>query len=90
MAKWRHLLYFAAVAVTITIRKVPDDVRDELAARAARAGRSLQEHLLAELIDLASRPSVDAWLQRTRDRARVTGTRLSRKRILSHLDAERG
>ena len=45
---------------SITVRNVPDDVRDELAARAARAGRSLQEHLRVELIQLASRPSVDA------------------------------
>lgn len=78
------------MSITITIRKVPIDVRDELAARAALAGRSLQEYLLAELIDLASHPSLDAWLQRARSRTRVTGSRLTAKRVLSHLAAERG
>jgi plasmid stability protein len=49
---------------SITIRDVPDDVRDELAVRAARAGRSLQEHLRLELTELARRPSVDELLRR--------------------------
>ncbi|MBU4336095.1 MAG: hypothetical protein KJ548_05945 [Actinobacteria bacterium] len=40
----------------VTIRDVPDDVRDELAARAARSGRSLQEYLKGQLVDLAHRP----------------------------------
>lgn len=41
--------------VNITVRDVPSEVRDELAARAARSGRSLQEYLKGELIDLAHR-----------------------------------
>lgn len=45
--------------VALTIRNVPDEVRDELAARAARSGRSLQGYLAAALTDLASRPSVE-------------------------------
>ncbi|MFN2543440.1 MAG: hypothetical protein ABR600_02565 [Actinomycetota bacterium] len=75
--------------VSITIRDVPDDVRDELAARAARAGRSLQEHLRAELIDLASKPTVDEVLSRARARAAATESRLPARRILSHRDADR-
>jgi plasmid stability protein len=39
---------------SITIRNVPDEVRDELAARARLSGRSLQEYLRSELIRLAS------------------------------------
>ncbi|WP_396654373.1 FitA-like ribbon-helix-helix domain-containing protein, partial [Microbacterium sp.] len=35
------------MSVAITVRNVPDDVRDELASRAARSGRSLQEYLSA-------------------------------------------
>ncbi|MGO4690572.1 FitA-like ribbon-helix-helix domain-containing protein [Glaciibacter sp. 2TAF33] len=57
------------MAVTITIRAVPDEVRDELAARAARTGRSLQEYLSAELAALASRPSPAEALARIRSRA---------------------
>ena len=50
------------MAVTITIRNVPDSVRTELAARAAVKGRSLQEFLLHELIDLASKPDHQALI----------------------------
>lgn len=55
--------------VALTVRNVPDKVRDELAARAARSGRSLQEYLAAALADLASRPSVVDVLTRARQRA---------------------
>ena len=43
----------------ITVRDVPDDARDELAARAARSRRSLQEYLRARLIDMAATPDVE-------------------------------
>ena len=49
--------YSGAMPVNITIRNVPDEVRDELAARAARSGRSLQEFLSAEFVRIASTPS---------------------------------
>lgn len=54
---------------SITVRDVPDDVRDELAARAARSGRSLQEYLKGELIDLAHRPTVADVVVEVRRRA---------------------
>ena len=56
------------MSISITIRRVPDEVRDELAARAARSGRSLQEYLLRELMDMVARPSVDEWFARVRAR----------------------
>ena len=43
--------------VAITIRNVPDEVRNELAARAALHGWSLQEFLLSELTALSARPN---------------------------------
>ena len=61
--------------VQITIRGVPEEVRDELAVRAARQRQSLQKYLRGELERIASRPSVDAWLQGVRERKAVTGTR---------------
>ncbi len=73
----------------MTIRNVPDDVRDELAARAASTGRSLQEYLRAALIGLARRPDPDALLARVRDRKRRTGSRLPAEAILEHRDADR-
>ncbi|MDQ0372455.1 FitA-like ribbon-helix-helix domain-containing protein [Cellulomonas humilata] len=55
----------------ITVRDVPDDVRDELAARAARGGMSMQEFLRAHLIDLTARPSATDALAQVRSRARA-------------------
>ncbi|MGH3792270.1 MAG: FitA-like ribbon-helix-helix domain-containing protein [Pseudonocardiaceae bacterium] len=52
------------MSTSITIRNVPDDVRDELVSRAARAGRFLQKHLRSELIELTRQPSVEQLLER--------------------------
>jgi plasmid stability protein len=75
--------------VQITIRDVPERVRDELAGRAAREHKSMQEYLRGELERLAARPSLDAWLQRVRDRKRSAGRRVSVNEILTHRDADR-
>jgi plasmid stability protein len=77
------------MTVAITIRNVPDEVRDELAARAAKSGRSLQEFLLRELTDIAARPSVDDVIVRARARVLATGSRLSPTRILADRDTDR-
>src|SRR5258707_15861548 len=77
------------MAIQINIRDVPEKVRDELAARAALQGKSMQEFLRAELERLAARPSVDAWLQQGRKRKRATQTRESSKHILEHTNADR-
>lgn len=73
----------------ITVRNVPDEVRDELAARAARSGRSLQEYLLNLFVDMASRPSLEEVVERARARAALTDTRLEVSDILAAGDAER-
>ena len=75
--------------VSVTIRDVPDEVRDELAARAARAGQSLQEYLRAQLTELARRPSPEALWDRVQHRLLVTGSRLSAQAILDLRDADR-
>jgi hypothetical protein len=77
------------MSVQITIRDVPEKVRDELAARASLQGRSMQEYLRAELQRLVARPSVDAWLQQVRKRKRAGQTRLSSEQILANRDAGR-
>ena len=77
------------MATNVTIRDVPDEVRDELAARAALAGRSLQEHLRAELIELARRPSAATLIARVRARKSSTRSRLSPQKILQHRDRDR-
>lgn len=77
------------MSIQINIRDVPERVRDELAARAALQGRSMQEFLRVELERLATRPSIDAWLQQVRTRKRATQTRVSSKQILANRNAER-
>jgi hypothetical protein len=56
------------MSTAITIGEVPDEVRDELAARAAVCGRSLEDYLRDELIALAKRPSAAVWMARVRAR----------------------
>lgn len=75
--------------VSITIRNVPEDARDELAARAARSGRSLQEYLRAHLVEVAGRPDPEDVVRRARVRTKRTGSRLSIEQVLAHRDADR-
>ena len=77
------------MAVQITIRGVPEAVRDELAARAASQHKSMQEYLRRELERIASRPTLDTWLLQVRERKEAAGTRVSASRILSARDADR-
>jgi antitoxin FitA len=74
---------------SITVRDVPDDTRDELAARAAQSGRSLQEYLRMQLVELVRRPDAEALLSRVRERKQRTLSRLSADAILEHRDAGR-
>lgn len=75
--------------VQITIRGVPEAVRDELAARAALNRQSMQEFLRGELERIASRPTVDAWLAKVRSRKSLTRTHVSASEILRARDADR-
>ena len=77
------------MGIQINVRDIPERVRDELAARAALQGKSMQEFLRAELERLASRPSIDAWLQQVRARKRATQTRVSSRTILETRNADR-
>lgn len=77
------------MGVAVTVRDVPDGVRDELAARAARSGRSLQVYLRDLLIGVAERPSVDDVLARARNRVAATGGRIDTAATLAALDADR-
>ncbi|HQW09964.1 MAG TPA: hypothetical protein PK681_07430 [Steroidobacteraceae bacterium] len=77
------------MAIQITIRHIPEKVRDELAARAALRGKSMQEYLREELERLAARPSVEAWLEQVRRRKRASQTRVTGGQILKERDADR-
>ena len=75
--------------VAITVRDVPDSVRDVLASRAARSGKSLQEYLRGELEALAARPTLDDVLGRARARTVATGSRLAAETIIELRDLDR-
>ena len=77
------------MAVQLTIRGVPEEVRDELAARAALQRQSMQEFLRGELERIAARPVLSDWLNTVRDRKEAAGTRVSRSSIIRARDADR-
>jgi len=71
---------------SVQIRDLDDDVYAGLARRAAEAGVSVPELLRAEATRLASRPSVEEWLARTRRRT----SPLDRAQVIAALDEHRG
>jgi antitoxin FitA len=77
------------MGVQITIRDVPEKVRDELASRAALQGKSMQEFLRSELQRIADRPSVETWLKSVRDRKEAAATRVKASAIISARDTDR-
>ncbi|MEO8095656.1 MAG: hypothetical protein ABI632_12115 [Pseudolysinimonas sp.] len=73
---------------SITIRDVPQETRDELAARAARAGQSLQEFLSLTLQQIAEKPDINLALAEIRTRAR-TFPHVTTQEILDAIAADR-
>lgn len=71
---------------TVQIRDIPEDVYAALAKRAAEAGITVPDLLRREAARLASRPSVDEWLERTRRRP----SSITRREVLDALDDLRG
>ena len=55
----------------IQIRNVPPDVHRKMKERARKAGMSLQEYLLAEVTESASRPTIEELTERIRRRGAV-------------------
>jgi len=56
----------------VQIRNVPDALHRKLKVRAAGAGQTLTDYLLAELQRVAARPTRDEMLNRIHGRRRVT------------------
>lgn len=74
---------------SITVRDVPDDVSAELAARAARSGRSLQEYLKAHLIAFAAKPDIESWVADVRAAKAAMQAAVPSGRIIEYRDADR-
>jgi len=50
---------FTVVPRDITVHDVPLSVREELAARAARSGRSLEDYVRSQLVEMVSLPTAE-------------------------------
>ncbi len=84
-AWWHH----DDMAVKITIEDVPEEVRDNLARRAASTNKSMQEFLLGELERIASPIPSPELMGRIRKHREESGTRITVDEILQHRDADR-
>lgn len=71
----------------VQVRDVPDDVHAELVRRAARAGQSLQQYLLAELAEIARTPTIDDVIDRIE--RNLSGVSLSESEVIGALEGER-
>jgi len=71
---------------TIQIRDIDDEVYTALQRRAGEVGLTVPDLLRREAARLASRPSVDEWLARTRRRP----SGITRAEVLDAVDEVRG
>lgn len=74
---------------TIQIKNVPDETHAVLRQRAARAGQSLQEYMLAHLIDQASYPTNDELMDEWDADPPLKGVELSTEQIVAMIHDER-
>lgn len=77
------------MAVQITVRNVSEEVRNELASRAALRHQSMQQFILQELERIASKPSHDMLVDRIRQRVKASGGGVTTDTILATLDADK-
>ena len=75
--------------VQITIRGVPEEVRDALVAKAALKQQSIQEFLSNEPERIAARPSPETVLRNVRRRKEAARSPVPSSEILAARDADR-
>jgi plasmid stability protein len=71
----------------IQVRNVPDSVHRTLKAQAALAGMSLSDFLLAEIRDVAERPTMAEMRERLRRRSRIAGPASAAEAVRRERDA---
>jgi antitoxin FitA len=74
---------------SISVRNVPEATRDALAAKAAQAGQSLQEYLLARLIELGNSREISAVLADMRAIRKGWSKPITRAQVLEAIDEGR-
>jgi len=81
-------LYVYHMPTMIQIRNVPDALHRRLKSRAALAGMSLSDYLLAELRRVAERPTIGELRERLESRAAVAPTLSPEQAVRAERDAE--
>ena len=77
------------MTVQITIRNVPEEMRDELKLRAARNRQSMQAFILSELERILSRPSNEELMKRAAEHAATFGSRIGSDKIVQMIREDR-
>lgn len=75
--------------MNITIRNVPQEVRDALAKNAARQGKSMQEYLRSELVKLSRKMSSTEWVKAVEEMTAKYETNITDEDILNARDSGR-
>jgi hypothetical protein len=84
----RTCFYAYNMSKMIQVRDVPERLHGTLKARAAREGMSLSEFIKRELERVAERPTLQEWLDQTRQARPIHSMRTS-ARIIRELRDER-
>ncbi len=66
-----HIIYAQRMSRMIQVRNVPENLYRTLKAQAALSGMSLSDFLLAEIRQVAERPTIAELRERVRRRTRV-------------------
>jgi antitoxin FitA len=80
--------YAGHMSKMIQVRDVPESVHATLKSRAAREGMSLSDFIKRELEQMAARPTMREWLERTREVKPISGRRTAAQ-IIRELREER-
>ena len=69
---WSTCAHAVSMSKMVQVRNVPEALHRKLKARAAVAGQSLSDYLLAEIGRIAALPTREEMLARLHSRTRVT------------------
>ncbi len=84
---WSTCVHRFHMGVMIQIRNVPEALHRELKSRAALAGMSLSDYLLAEIRQAAERPTLDQLRARLDRRPAVTLSQAPADAVRAERDA---
>ena len=84
----RTCLYAQDMSKMIQVRDVPESVHGTLKSRAAREGMSLSDFIKRELERVAERPTMQEWLERTRQAKPIPAKR-SAAQVIREMRDER-